>query len=185
MLTRARWLVIAAMVGGSFVGGTALAGGSPPGAPDALDSGPSGPLANLVTGHCAVGKVSFAASNIEGYGLTSSSYVDVPDMAVTFSVPGTAQSCAIATFSAVTSTDADQLMMVRALMDRSTLATPSDVLLDGDSDEDGDGLWARAHSFTFVFTRVAPGKHTIRMRWRSFSGGGVVLGRRTLVVQHA
>jgi hypothetical protein len=186
MITPAKGIVVAVLVGGSFFGGSALARGSGDGpaaaGPDA--SGTRATPATVVTGQCAVGKTSFVSSDIEGYGLTSTTYVDVPDMAVTFSVPGTTRSCATAEFSAYTSTAADQLMMIRAVMDGVTVGAPFEVLFDGDSDEDGDGRWARAHAFTFLFPSVQPGKHTIKIQWRSFSGGTVVMSRRTLIVDH-
>jgi len=144
--------------------------------------------APALTGTCIVKKVSFATSESIALGTTSTSFVNIPDMSVGFSMGGANPSCVKVEFSAfafaANTPVANQLLMVRALLDGVTAGSPSEVQLSGDDDEDADGSWARAHGYNFAFNGVTPGVHTITIQFRSNSGGSVFVHRPSMFVNH-
>jgi hypothetical protein len=142
-----------------------------------------------VTGTCKATKISFATVDAPpAISTTSAAFVDMPGMSVTFKILGTVNVCVKVEFSAYTfaanAPVANQLMMVRALMDGATVGSPAEVQFSGDDDEDADGDWARSHAFNFVLPTVAPGTHTIKIQWRSFFGGTVFAHSRSMFVHH-
>jgi hypothetical protein len=108
--------------------------------------------------------------------------VDVPDMSITYTQGKTG--CVLASFSAFTFAPGDALLFVQAILDGATVAAPGEVQLSGDDDEEGDGHWARSHSFTFAFPSVSAGSHTIKVQFRSFDGKIVFVHKRSLAVSH-
>lgn len=139
----------------------------------------------VTTGTCITNQSTYAASTLDGSSTTSTSFVNLGEGAVTFQ-QGLGNGCAIVNFSsmAFAASGGSALLYVRALLDGATVAIPFETQFTGDDDEDGDGRWARSHSYTFIFPRVAPGLHTVQMQFRSFDGGSVTLHRHTTVVQH-
>ena len=144
--------------------------------------------APALTGTCIVKKVSFATSETLGLSTTSTSFVNIPGMSVSFLMGGVNPSCVKVQFSAFTfaATEpvANQLLMVRALLDGATVGSPSEVQFSGDDDEDADSNWARSHAINFAFKNVTPGVHTITIQFRSFSGGSVFVHRPSMFVNH-
>ena len=143
-----------------------------------------------LTGACTVTKIKFSTGENTTLPTTSTTFVAMPNMSVAFTMGGLVPSCVKVEFSAYVfaSTSAlapsGELMFVRARLDGVTVGSPSEVQLDGDSDEDGDGKWARSHAFNFAFTNVTPGLHTITIQWRSLSGGTVFVHRRSMFVHY-
>jgi hypothetical protein len=116
---------------------------------------------------------------------SSGDFVDVPGTSISFTQGGSVSGCAIVTFSAESYAEFGRLLLVRARIDDASTAAPGAIQFSGDDDEDEDGRWARAHSFTFIFPSVAPGNHTVTMQYRSLRYGRAVhLGKHTTVVQH-
>ena len=138
------------------------------------------PLA-ATTGSCSAPRIVYATSDIST-STTSTAFVNVPNMAVNFTIPGTTRTCLKVAYSATVWTGIDQLIYVRAVLDGGIVAEPSNVQFEGDSDEEGDGKWARAHAFNFFFKNVTPGAHTVSIQWRSFFGGTVVTHWRSMAV---
>ena len=141
------------------------------------------------TGKCTqLTQVSFATGETLNLSTTSTSFVDIPDMTVAFTMGGSVNHCVKVGFSAMTfaadTPSANQLVMVRALLDGATVGSPSEVQFSGDDDEDADGSWARSHAFNFAFKGVTPGVHTITIQFRSFFGGSVFVHRRSMFVHH-
>ena len=173
--------LVGAMLAGTAVAGNAgrgtLRGGLAP-------SGSNGKPGTVITGGCPLPGSHFVAADNTGLSTTSTTYVDVPDMSVTFTAGGTRSFCATATFSAWTFATGGALMYVQALMDGTVVAAPGEQQFSGDDDENANGEWARSHAFTFVFPSVAPGAHTIKIQYRSFDGKTVFVHRRSLVVFH-
>jgi hypothetical protein len=167
--------LVGAMLGGTAVGhagrGTIRGGLAP--------SGSKGKPGTVVSGSCPTPGTHFVAADNTGSSTVSTTYVDVPDMSVTFTAGGTRTFCATATFSAFTFAPAGALLYVQALMDGTVVGAPGEQQFSGD-----DGLWAVAHAFTFVFPSVAPGAHTIKIQYRSYDGKSVFVHRRSLVVFH-
>lgn len=151
---------------------------------DGLPSQDVGLEAALTTGGtCAANRLSYAQSDDIGQTTTSTSFVNVPGMSRTVTIPGTTKTCVEVQYTATVFSPGDELIYVRATRD-GVACLPGEAQFEGDSDEDGDGSWARAHAFNFICTGVTPGAHTFRIQWRSFFGGTVSTHWRTMVVHH-
>ena len=153
------------------------------GIPEAIETEEIAPQA-VARSTCSTPRLSFASSDILSASTTSTTFVDVPDMVVSFTIPGTTSTCIVVPYTSNVWTGRDELIYIRAQLDGAVNGFPAEVQLEGDSDEDGDGRWARAHAFSFVFPNVTPGAHTLRIQWRSFFGGTVLTHWRTVVVHH-
>jgi hypothetical protein len=69
--------------------------------------------------------------------------------------------------------------MVRALLDNSVAGTPDETQFSGD-----DGGKARSYAMNFVFPSVGAGAHTVKMQFRSHSGGNVFIHRGTTILNY-
>jgi hypothetical protein len=128
-------------------------------------------------------KVSWAATNgNETASTTSTSFVDLPGMSVSFNVPGTAVTCLKIDLAAMTYAPGGELMFMRVLVDGNE-ALPGEPQWSGDDDENGNGKWARSHAANFYIT-VAPGFHNVRAQFRSLGGGSVFAHARSISVNH-
>jgi len=137
------------------------------------------------TGLCTLlTQVSFATGETLGQATASTSFVNIPDMTVPFTMGGSVNHCVKVEFSAFTFAPLGELLMVRALLDGVTAGSPSEVQFSGNDDEDADGRWARSHAFNFEFKNMSPGPHTITIQFRSFFGGTVFVHRRSVFVHH-
>jgi hypothetical protein len=157
----------------------ALAGGGGSGVPAGME--PSG--SDAVVGACQIGKLSFASST-SSFRTNAAAMADLPDTTVQFKVGGKVPTCVKVDFTAETITDQNEALVVRAVLDDVKLANPEDVILDGDADEDSDGMWVRSHSTSFVFTNVAPGTHTAKIQYRGTFGNYVTVFRPSTYVQY-
>jgi hypothetical protein len=108
-------------------------------------------------------------------------YVDVIDTQIGFHQGGTSASCVVVSFSAEATATTNQLMIVDPLLD-STPCQPGDTQF-ANSITSPDGLAARA--MNYVCPNVAPGNHTVKVRFKSSGGGPVSLNYRTTIVQYA
>lgn len=162
---------------------TAAPAASEAGTPDRGREAARAPEAAAI-GRCVTQRTTIK-TNPEGDQVSTSATVfgNVPRSGLTFTQGGTAPSCVIVRFSAVTFAPEKRVLDVRVLVD-GRVAQPGPVLFSGDDDEDFDGRWARAHSFEFFVPNVAPGQRNVRVQARSFTGGPVFLNARSTVVQH-
>lgn len=136
----------------------------------------------------ALPKVDFAVtSNQESFSTSSVSFVDLPPLAVTFTIPGTVglgKNCLKVDVAAVTFAPAGELINMRVLLDGASEFLPGEPQWSGDDDEDADGKWARAHAANFYLPSVPNGTHTVSVQFRSFFGGQVTAHWRSLSVMH-
>jgi hypothetical protein len=133
----------------------------------------------------ATARISFAATNgAETIATSSTTFVDLPPLSVTFSIPGTSSSCLNVELSAVTfapgSSDvaSDEIIYMRVLLDGTT------ELLPGEPQWSADDEWARAHAANFYASGVSPGVHTVMAQWRSAFGKTVFAHWRSMGVHH-
>jgi hypothetical protein len=135
-------------------------------------------------GGCTTGHVYAKADSATGVGTSSETFVDVPNMSVSFKIGGTVPSCVIVSFSAYSFArlvdDVNQLLMVQATLDGTALP-PGEVQLSGDDDEDNDGEFARQHSMQWAGP-VNPGPHTVTIQFRSLFGASVFVHAPTMTV---
>jgi hypothetical protein len=148
------------------------------GVPEGASASNLGPQATAV--NCTpTPKVSWAASNgNETASTTSTAFVDVPGLSVTFNVPGTAVTCLKVDLTVMSFASANhELMFMQVLVDGNPIL-PGQVQWSGD-----DGIFARAHAANF-YTTVAPGVHNVRAQFRSNGGNTVFAHARSLSVNH-
>jgi len=138
------------------------------------------PSALLATGKCNTTKVDFAAAD-GAVPTASSTFVDVPDMSVTFKIPAeTPRSCVRVEFSAFAYAPGTELMFLRAFLDGTTVGLPGEVQFESNA-----GTYATARAFNFLFTNVKAGTHTITMQYlNGGTAGNVYLHARDMFVHH-
>jgi hypothetical protein len=179
-MSKFRLFLMIALACGAMTPGSAFPqGGLPEQAERALEITPQ---AAVVTSACPAGRMTIASSNDINVTTTSPNFVDVPGMVATVNIPVTT-SCVDVQYTATVFTTGNELIYVQATID-DVPCFPPDVQFEGDSDEDGDGQWARAHAFDFVCQNVTRGAHTFKIQWRSFFGGLVFTHWRTMKVIH-
>jgi len=179
-MNKFRLFAIIALACGAMTPGSAFPqGGLPEQAEQALEITPEA----VVTGQCPANRMTIASSNDIGVTTTSTNFVDVPNMEAFVTIPGTTNVCVDVQYTATVWTDGNELIFVQATID-DVPCFPPDTQFEGDSDEDGDGRWARAHAFDFICQNVRPGAHTFKIQWRSFLGGTVFTHWRTMKVTH-
>jgi hypothetical protein len=105
---------------------------------------------------------------------SSSSYADIPDMAVWIGAPDNATLAIV--FSAEAFADSGRLM-VRALVDGSQVGEV--IFCEG-----GDAARGGTRSFTFARSLFSRGNHEVKLQWKS-TGGRCQLGDRTMAVSAA
>jgi hypothetical protein len=123
-------------------------------------------------------KKGLEADNATPTGTTSTTFVDVPGMTVTFNAK--AAGCALVSFTAYSFASGGELMNVHAVSNGAE-CLPGEYQFSGDDDEDADGQWARSHGANFT-CKVALGANTIKMQFRSFFGGSVTLHKKAMLV---
>jgi hypothetical protein len=95
----------------------------------------------------------------------STTYVDIPEATLNFVQGGDVASCVIVRFSAEAFAK-DNGVSVRPLLNVATTALPDEVAFAGMECIPTVGCTTRAHAFEFVFPRVKPGKHLLRMQFK-------------------
>jgi len=178
-MTRKRWLVLTGVAVTALVvpATGVLAGsqrGSASGEPEGQAAAPSAAAPEAVGTCTALSKLSFSQATTGG-STTSSSFVSIPNGAVTLSTASTGCIAVTFTAEAFAGGSPGALMYVRATRNGVACQASEDWQLTGDDDEDGDGRWARGHAYSCVFTNVPAGTHTIRMQYRSGVGGTVFI----------
>jgi hypothetical protein len=150
------------------------------GVPAGTENSPS----TLVTGQCKkASNIDFAVDDSTGNTTSSTTFVDVPGMSVTFNL-GRGSNCVKIEYSAYVFAAVNAaLMNVQAVMD-GVACSPADVQFSGDDDENANGSWARSHAFNFVCTGLAQGIHTAKIQWRSFFGDTIFTHKRSMYVHH-
>ena len=142
-----------------------------------------------VLGSCDSGRIRYIASNSTDLQTSSMDYVAAPQSSVGFQQQ--ADGCVIVYFSGVVFAPGARAVarriLLRAVVEGAgteLIATPSDVSLSGDDDENFNGLGARAHSMIFVFPAVNAGHYRVTVQWRTPDGNTVHLHQHSLFVRH-
>jgi len=134
-----------------------------------------------VTQNCAaMPKTSVAVTNNnELISTTSTAFLNLPPLAVAFTIPGTAATCLEVELEAVTFAPSGGLITMRVLLDGTTELLPNQPQWSG-----ADTTFATAHSANFYAFGVPPGFHTVTAQWRSFTGSTVFAHWRSIGVHH-
>ena len=129
-----------------------------------------------LSGGCAPSLVRYKTSDA-AHSTKSANYVNAQGMTTTFSTTGSS-SCVIILFSAQAATDAADVMQVQAVVDAVT-CEPHDVFFRGGA------TTYDANAAHFVCVGIGPGAHTARIQFRDLNGNGVLLAKRSMVVQYS
>ncbi len=127
------------------------------------------------THNCLVKKASEADGTDTSVNTTSTTYVDVKDMSVTFSVK--ANGCALVDYAAFAFATGTALEFVQAVSG-STACNPGEIQFAAN-----DSTFAFAHAANFECP-VTLGSNTIKIQFRSFDGQQVSMHRRAMFVWH-
>jgi hypothetical protein len=116
----------------------------------------------------------------------STNYVDISEATLSFRQGGASASCVILRFSAEVSAK-DNAVTVRPLMDVDKKAFPPEVAFGGMECIPTVGCTTRSHAFEFVFPKVTPGTHLVRMQFKAafVTEFPAFIGNHNLVVQYA
>jgi hypothetical protein len=141
-------------------------------------------LAAPNTGHATTTCPPLASKAVtadSGISTTSTGFVNVANSHINFVQGGTKAGCVLVLFSAEAETVANEIMVVQALLDDLTPCAPDTIdFVRSNATATSDAVRA----MNFVCPGVAPGPHSIRMRYLSDGGGMVELSRRTMIVQY-
>lgn len=140
---------------------------------------PAAAPAATTTVTCTPTKVKIVTSDLSSF-TASKTFVHISEAALSFTQGGASASCVIVRFSAMTFAF-DSTVIIRAYLDNTTtVALPAAVQYSHN-----DVGAAGAHSFEFVFPRVAPGNHIVHMQFKSADGKTVGVNPHNTVVQFA
>jgi hypothetical protein len=129
-------------------------------------------------GSCSPRKIRYKTSDVSA-DTSSAAFSAVPQVGVKFTQGGAAPSCVLVRYSAMASATAPKWIPLRVVLDGNTIALPGEIQYEGYTQD-----ISLARSFDFIFPRVKPGLHAVRVEWRSFNGGIVYMHKRTIVVHH-
>ena len=142
-----------------------------------------------ILGSCDPGRPRYVASTSSDLQTSSMAYAAAPQSSVGFQQQ--ADGCVIVYFSGVVFAPGARAVarriLLRAVLEGAgteLVATPSDVQLSGDDDENFNGLGARAHSMIFVFPAVNAGHYRVAVQWKTPDGNTVHLHQHSLFVRH-
>jgi hypothetical protein len=127
------------------------------------------------THNCNVKKASEADGSSTGVSTTSTTYVDVQDMSVTFGLR--AGGCALVSFAAYAFAPGSGLEFVQAVAN-SVACNPGEIQFTGN-----DESFALSHAANFECA-VTAGSNTVKIQFRSFDGASVFIHRRAMFVWH-
>src|SRR5690349_7692512 len=131
------------------------------------------------TGTCKPEQVKFIASTVE-HTTTSFSFVNIPETQIVFTQGGATASCVLVRFSANTyGANNIDVVNVRAVLDNTTSALPGSISVRSESD-----IVGFPRSFEFIFPKVTPGSHVLRMQFSSDKGNLVHVKNHNTVIQY-
>jgi hypothetical protein len=127
------------------------------------------------THNCNVKKNSEADGSSTSVNTTSTTYVDVQDMSVTFNVK--AGGCALVDFASFAFASGNGLMFVQAVAN-NTPCNPGEYQYAAN-----DESFAFSHAANFECA-VSLGSNTVKIQFKSFDGNTVSMHRRAMFVWH-
>jgi hypothetical protein len=142
-------------------------------------SGSATPDASISITNCKTTKVDFITNDSTGLGTTSTSYVAVPGMTKTITIPGTASTCVVvhvAAFSFAPGSGVLEFVTVRL---DGTSCNPTETQFSAQ-----DNTFAQAHAFLCAFPSVSPGSHSVALLFRSNNGTQVFIHRPSMSIEH-
>jgi hypothetical protein len=139
------------------------------------------PNGSISITNCRTPKVDFVTNDSTGLSTASTSYVAVPGMSKTITIPGSVTTCVVVHVAAFSfAPGSGNLVLVSVGLDgTSANCNPSETQFSGQ-----DVTFAQAHAYLCAFPSVAPGSHTVTMLFRSLSGSTVFMHRPSMSIEH-
>ena len=132
----------------------------------------------VVSGVCHPSQVKFVGEVTER-STYSRIYVKIPGTAITFNQGGSGSTCVIVYFSATAYTATGGAMYIQAILDGAVSAFPDDLAFVQSN------IFVSSHATNFFFPSVAPGPHTLWIRFLSGVGNAVVVVESNTIVNYA
>ena len=163
----------------SPVGASAGAGGDPTTSKAAAGAAPASQPGVQVNG--SIGH--FSSQNAtDTQCTTSTSYVDMPGMSVTFTIGGTARQTVLALFQGEWFNN--DRALARIVVNGFVVPGPGDHLspVALDSGNDAASSIDETNGFNFITNPLKPGVKTLKLQWASVGGKQICVDERSLVV---
>jgi hypothetical protein len=132
-----------------------------------------------VSGGCAPNALKYKVSR-RPISTTETSFVTVSETDIHFTQAGPGSSCVIVSFSAEAKAAADTIMVVETRLDGTACLPSGNYFVQSTATEAG----IADHAMNYVCRNVAPGNHTVVMKYLSNVGGAVNLDFRTTIVHY-
>ena len=164
----------------SPVGASAGAGGDPTTSKAAAGATPASQPGVQVSG--AIGHFS-SKNSTDTQCTTSTSFVDIPGMSVTFTIPGTARQTVLALFQGEWF-NSDRAL-ARIVVNGFVVPGPGDNLspMALDSGNDAGSVVDETNGFNFITNPIKPGVKTLKVQWASVGGKTICVDERSLIVE--
>jgi hypothetical protein len=130
--------------------------------------------------NCKVPKVDFITNDATGISTASTTYVAVPGMSKTITIPGAASTCVVVHVAAFSfAPGSGNLVFVAVGLDGTTAnCNPTETQFSAQ-----DVSFAQAHAFLCAFN-VSPGGHTVNLLFKSLTGSSVFIHRPSMSIEH-
>jgi hypothetical protein len=114
---------------------------------------------------------------------TSTSFVDIPGMSVTFTIGGTARQTVLALFQGEWFNN--DRALARIVVNGFVVPGPGDNLspVAMDSGNDAGGSVDETNGFNFITNALKPGVKTLKVQWASVGGHQICVDERSLIVE--
>jgi hypothetical protein len=116
---------------------------------------------------------------------SSTQFIDLPEMLVSFKAGGKASQPVIVLFQGEWQSDDELIAEIRLTIDGVIQPGPGNVRVD--HLPGGERPRVETHGFNFLSDRLAPGLHVARIQWRADGGGlfrAFCVNNRSLIVMH-
>lgn len=143
----------------------------------------------VVSGTFRPRNLSYVVSEELDFITTSTDWVPVPHMSVTFELSRKRRSDIITIFTAMCGVEDPTSLQVRTKLDGELLSFPDEIQFSGMIPKEVQDWGASCHSYPFVFQKVSRGSHTVIAEFRGASALKanleVIISRPSLVVVYA
>jgi hypothetical protein len=117
---------------------------------------------------------------IEPVSTWSQNFQKIASTSITFKIGGKGKSCVLVTYSAQLQASIPSELWLKVVLDGKMIAQPGPMV----AESNGEGGVFKAHSFTWIFPAVSPGRRTVHVEFKSSDGSVVSINQQTLVVQY-
>ena len=140
---------------------------------------PTGGFSAVIGGKCQPNEVKYAASSLINSNTQSEEFVIVPEATINFTQGGTRPSCVIVQFSGHSFSPVGNSLDLRAVLNNTTAGLPAEIQFAAN-----DPNLYTTRTAIFIFHNVTPGRHLIKMQFKSSGGDRVEIGVHNTLVHY-